>query len=147
MKKIKEEKVVFKGHKNKSAKFIKSMDYDWFVSVAKLSGKGPLLIGIGLYFWASKMRRGFNREFDLSISRLGKEFGVNESTAYRGLKSLVRAKLVTIRHNIGKKPSLILHEVPSDLSPIGTDDSSSGNSLFENLDNANGVVRPKKGSP
>ena len=147
MKKIREEQVEYKGRVTKPTQFIKSMDYDWFLSVAKLSGKGPLLIGVGLYFWASKMRRGFGREFELSISRLGKEFGINESTAYRGLKSLVRAKLVTIKHNIGKKPLLILHQTGATLPTPGSGDSTTENLLFENLENVKGVVRPKGDCP
>lgn len=139
MKKIEEEKafsqekVSLKPKQKKPKKFIKSMDYEWFLAVAHLPGKGSLLIGIGLYFWASIFRKGFEKEFKLSVSRLGQELGIDDSTAYRGLKSLVKAGLVTIKHNIGKKPTLILHNPCSDLPTPSENASGPANTFFENL--------------
>lgn len=129
--KFKEEKVEL-GFHPKKRKFIYSMDYQWFVNIAKLGGKGPVLMAIGLHYWANIQRKKFGDSFKLSISRLGRELGLQESTAYRAIKTLERAGFVKTEHKSGKKPLITLLLNEEALQTLGTGDSSPACTIFEN---------------
>ena len=133
-KKILEEKVALNKFGHAKRKYIKTMPYEWVISVSKINGKGTLTMAIALYYWAGIKKAGFNKPFEISIGRLGKEFNVNEATAYRAFKKLKAAGFAHARNNAGKKSAITLFEKPIDLSTLGTDDSGlANNMLFDNF--------------
>ena len=77
----------------------------WLCTAAQCSGKA-LHVALALWFQV-----GVNRMNRLSLSyRLLREFGVGRHAAYRGLRALEQAGLITVSKGRGRSPIVTLLE-------------------------------------
>jgi hypothetical protein len=92
------------------ANFLKGpIPLSWLTVAAKQSGKA-LHVSMALWFLAGITR---NRTVPLS-AKVTSQFGVNRYAAYRGLKALEHAGLVSAVRHPGRLPIVTILDVPGD---------------------------------
>ena len=82
---------------------------DWLCVAALLPGKS-LHVGVALWYTA-----GLNRSRKVALSNvLGRRFGLDRNSKYRGLDWLEEAGLISVERKLGCAPVVSINAAPSD---------------------------------
>src|SRR5262249_32415648 len=87
----------------RKSRFIPPMHFDWFSRACRLPGKAAALAAALWYF----SRRQGSDTVHLTQAGLN-EFGISRQAKYRGLLSLERAGLISVRRNGRKNPDVTI---------------------------------------
>jgi len=95
-----------RGHR----RFLKGpIPWEWVKKAGRLPGKA-LAVGMTLWLWAGMKR---SQHIILSVSSLS-EMGIQRNAAYRAMKELEGAGLISVVRHTGRKPKVTLLEAPED---------------------------------
>jgi len=94
----------------------------WLSSAAALSGKGPLAVGLAIWFEAGRRR---SREVTLTNAIL-ERFGVTRKTKYRGLNALEEAGLIVLDRRPRRNPVVTIIDTDKATSTDSVDRDVSG---------------------
>lgn len=81
--------------------------WDWIEKAAQLPGRA-LAVGLTLWLWAGIKK---SAQIKLSVSSLS-AMGVKRNAAYRAIKELERAGLISVIRHTGRKPRITLLDPP-----------------------------------
>ena len=83
--------------------------WNWLLAASKQKGKA-LHIAIGIRFLEGLKRT----KIIVLKSKLLRDLGVNRCSAYRGLKTLEKARLIEVKRHIGRLPMITILDNPKD---------------------------------
>lgn len=97
-------------------RFLKGpVPWPWLTKAARLPGRA---LHLGMALWFLKGFKRSQQQLSLSPSLL-RELGVNRYTAYRGLRALEAAGLVSVERQQGRSPLVVLLSADGGVSEEG----------------------------
>ncbi len=105
------------GYFTKGEKFIRAMPRGCVVAACKLEGKSIQVALVCWYLKGLNSRKNLSDHSVVLSAKMLREFGINRSAAYRALKKLEAANLVSVDRRRGRLPRITILKVDGSASP------------------------------